>query len=57
VGKAKRVLKIEMNVLCEVLAEDSSDNELMSCVDLGGRRKVKKRAESGCGNYAKTQAA
>jgi len=33
VGKAKRVLSVEMKVQYEVIAEDGSDGELLSCVD------------------------
>jgi hypothetical protein len=57
VGKAKRVLNIEMKGLCEVLAEDSSGDELMSCVDESNSDQEDHSAESGCGNNdAKTQA-
>jgi hypothetical protein len=46
-----------MRVLCEVLAEDGSGEELMSCVDESNSDQEDHVAESGSGNNdAKTQA-
>ena len=45
-----------MNVCCEVLAEDGSDDELISCVDESKSDQEDHSAESGSGNNdAKTQ--
>jgi len=46
-----------MKVLCEVLAEDGSGDELMSCVDESNSDQEDQGVESGCGNNdVKTQA-
>jgi hypothetical protein len=45
-----------MKVLCEIMAEDGSGDELMSCVDESNSVRGDQSAESGSGNDAKTQA-
>ena len=55
--KPRRVLQIEMKVLCEVIAEDGSGDELMSCVGESNVDREDRSAESGPGNNdAKAQA-
>ena len=50
VGKAKRVLSVEMKVQYEVIAEDGLGGELMSCVDESISDQEDHSAESGCGS-------